>query len=388
MPNRRGVLAGLLWGGCACGASAAEPVDVALGGFAYAGEAATLDRRFPFSRQFERQRTESGRPLHRQILDDAARLPGAVRLVPGIDELKGRDRALAVALVVGAETSSVERIGKAWKLLSVVRGQVLFFDFKSMAVVRAYPISFGNPEALDHEPGPDERLAGMARVYEGTGGKPGLLERFALALQAATLPAQAPRLLQVTESTLESDAVTVLPQALGAEPITAQTWLADLVGEAISTRAQVPIVPFAKGYAIGNVMSLRVADGSVFQLRLPTPDYEIRVHLARFKRVTFGQSAAGTALVYGSWARVKVVEPLLNKVFLEAEFKNGESKRVPANQDAVDDFPAFYDSLNGLFVKLARAIDGQEREWVQAATTAPDIQRQLAATKELVRLCR
>jgi hypothetical protein len=272
--------------------------------------------------------------------------------------------------------------------LTVVRGQVLFFDFKSMAVLRAYPISFGSPEPLDHEPTPAERLAGIVRVYEGAAGRPGLLERFAQALQAATLPSQTSRLLQVTQATLEPDAIGVLPAALNAEPTTAQTWLADLVGEAISTRAKVPVVPFAKGYAIGNVMSLRVADGSVFQLKLPQPDYEIQAQLLRFRRVTTGQTAAGTALVYGSWARLKVVEPLLNKVFLDAEFKNGEAKRVPATQDVVDDFPAYYDSLNGLFVKLARAIDGQEKDWVAAAATAPDIQQQLAATKELVQRCR
>lgn len=387
MPLAGGLLVGRA-AGLHASSTVAEPAEAALAGLAFAGDASTLEQRFPLSRRYEQSQAAAGNPVYRQLHRAASRQPGGVRLVDGFDSLQGRDQALAVALVIGSETSSVEQIGAAWRLLTLVRGQVLFFDFKAMAVVRAYPISFGNPAVLAHAPGPDDRWAGIVRLYEGWGGRPGLIDRFANALRDATVPTQATRLLQVTQATLDPSVEALLPPSLRADATTAQTWLADIIGEAWSGGARVPLVPFSKGYAIGNVMPMRVADGRVFQLKLPTPDYEIQVHLARWRRVQVGQTAAGTALVYGSYAQVKLTEPLLGKVYLDAEFKNGAAKRVPASQAATDDFPAYYDSLNGLFVKLAEAIEGGQADWVRSATTSPDIQAQLATTRELMNSCR
>ena len=73
-----------------------------------------------------------------------------------------------------------------------------------------------------------------------------------------------------------------------------------LVGEALSTRAGVPIVPYAKGYAVGNVMSMRISDGDVYNLKLPKPDYEIGVELSALRKVKYGGAAAGEC---GSRAR-------------------------------------------------------------------------------------
>jgi hypothetical protein len=71
----------------------------------------------------------------------------------------------------------------------------------------------------------------------------------------------------------------VLPDYLKSTPGAKETWAADLVSEAISTRVGVPMVPYTKGYAVGNVMSMQVMDGEVFNLTLPKPDYEIEVDL-------------------------------------------------------------------------------------------------------------
>ncbi|MFX5602638.1 hypothetical protein ABTD90_19000, partial [Acinetobacter baumannii] len=93
----------------------------------------------------------------------------------------------------------------------------------------------------------------------------------------------------------------LLPDVLKSAPGALENWAADLAGEAISTRAGVPILPFSKGYAIGNVMSFRVSDGAVWDLKLPKPDYEISVDLTGFKKVRFSEVEGGaTTYVYGA----------------------------------------------------------------------------------------
>lgn len=305
-----------------------------------------------------------------------------------INELKGNDQNLVASLVISSETVSVERFGNIRKLFVLLRGQALFFDFKSMSVVRTYPVSFGYVDNFQHDPSPQEILERVRLVYEGSDNKPGLYSRYASALAGAVLPTQVPRYMQVTKATLAPEMLAVLPDYLKSSPSTAETWAADLVGEAISTRVGIPIVPYSKGYAVGNVMSMQVMDGEVFNLTLPNPDYEIEVDFKNVKKIKFSESAGGASFVYGTYADIKIHEPMSGTQYLNTSLKNGETKVIPASQTYVDDFPAYYDSINGMFVKLSETIAGKDSGWIKKAASVSDIDSQIAKTTKLMNLCK
>ncbi|WP_231586155.1 hypothetical protein [Pandoraea apista] len=363
---------------------------VTFAGAAYGGDAASIDKRFPYSRAYESGLKAAGDSPYKRLLAAVAKNPARhLTLTTGpIDQLKGRDQALVVSLVINTETVSVERFGAIRKLFVLLRAQVLFFDFKSMTVLRSYPVSFGYVDNLDHEPTRAEVLDRVRMVYDGANGKPGLYARFADSLAQAQLPDQAPRYLQVTHVEVAPEAVAVLPDYLKGTPGAAQTWVADMVSEAISTRIGVPVVPYSKGYAIGNVMSMQIMDGTVFNLKLPQPDYEIDVTLKNLKKIKYSENAVGTAYIYGSYADVAIREPLTGTTYLNTSLKNGEVKPVPASQTWVDDFPAYYDSVNGLFVKLAESVAGADTSWVKSAASASDISSQIDKTMGLMKLCK
>ena len=295
-----------------------------------------------------------------------------------------------MALVIGSETVSKEQFGQLHKLMVLIRGQTMFFDFKSMNVVRAYPISFAYIDLFDHAPTETEIQARVKMVYEGANGKPGLIARFSNAVARASIPAQVSRYLQITNVQVKPEALESLPNYIKSEPGAAETWAADLVSEAISTRAGIPLVPYAKGYAIGNVMSLRVSDGAVYQLKLPKPDYEINVEFSGFKKVKFSEVEGGaTSFIYGAYSNIRIVEPLGNVTYLDTNLKNGETRVIPASQKYVDDFPHFYDALNLTFVKLATLIDGKsDDKWIKSAASAKGIDQQISQTRELFRICK
>ena len=381
----------LAWLVCSQSAFAQQAPEVAFAGFAYSGSASTMAARFPHSQRYEEELQTAGTSMGqnlRRLLD--ATPPSHLKIVSQIEALKGRDQALAVALVIGSETVSVEQFGNAHKLMVLIRGQAMFFDFKSMNVLRAYPVSFAYIDLLDHPPTADEVLARVKLVYQGTGDKAGVLARFAQNVAKAQIPPGVPRFLQVTSVQLKPEALEVLPAYIKSEPGAAETWAADLVSEAISTRVGVPIVPYAKGYAIGNVMSMRISDGTVFELKLPQPDYEIKVELSGFRKVKFSEVQDGaSSFVYGAYAQMHIEEPLSRKAYLSTALKNGETRVIPASQRHVDDFPHFYDAVNGLFVKLAQAMDGKgDEKWLRSAASAKDIDLQIQSTRELMKQCK
>ncbi|MDM0232275.1 hypothetical protein [Variovorax arabinosiphilus] len=368
----------------------AQGTPVTLAGLAFSGDAASLDQRFPYSRAYEKGLEQAGDRAYARIQANiAATPPRHLTIAPGmIEELKGRDQAIVTSLVVNSETVSVEHFGSLRKLFVLIRAQALFFDFKTMTVVRSYPLSFAYIDVFDREPTKAEVLARVQAVYEGAANKPGIFVRYANVLADATLPSQVPRLLKVSKVSLDPSVMASLPPYLKSEPGMAETWAADIVSEAISTRAGVPLIPYSQGYAVGNVFAMRVSDGTVFTLKLPEPDYTIAVDLTGIKKVKFGSVAAGDSFVYGTYATMKIEQPLMGTAYLHTALKNGETKVVPATQTYVDDFPAYYDSWNGLFTRLATAVATKDMGWVKAAAAAPDIEAQILKTNLLMSQCK
>jgi hypothetical protein len=365
--------------------SNAQATDVAYAGFAYSGDYQSIASRFPYSKQFEATLGASGiNGILQKKLPSIQ--PQSYALVPRIDELVGRDQAIAVALVMTNETVSTEQIAAVYKLFVQLRGQAMFFDFKSKSVIRAYPFSFAYIDALPSPPTEEQKIERIGYVYNGISGKPGILERFAGALTQATIPTTVPRFVQVSNVTVGDEARGEFPDAYknGA----AETWIADTLGEAISSKMGIPILPYAKGYAIGSVMSMTVADGTVFNLKLPEPDYQFSVNISKLKKILYSDKAAGKSYIYGTLADLKLEEPLSATAYLKSPMKNGEVKIVPANQANTEDFPAFQDSMRGLFTKLSAAVAGETTPWLKSASEASDIEKQIASTRELLKSCK
>ncbi|HEY0062370.1 MAG TPA: hypothetical protein VGC21_09635 [Telluria sp.] len=336
--------------------------------------------RFPISKRLEASLQSE---LRQKV---AAVKPEHFSLVARIDDLQGRDQAVAVAMVVTSESVSTERFGNVYKVLVQLRAQAMFFDFKSKTVVRAYPISFAYIDALSAPPTQEQITERISTVYRGAGGKPGLIQRFVDTLARATIPAQVPRFVQVTNVSVGDEAREQFPAHLRGAA--GDTWIADALGEAISSKLGIPILPYAKGYAIGNVMSMTIGDSTVYNLTLPKPDYEFSADIVKLKKVLYSEQAAGKSFIYGTLAKIQLIEPLSDTAYLRSNFKNGEVKVVPATQQTTDDFPAFEDSMRGLFAKLSRAVGGEEQVWLKSAADAKDIDQQITKTRELLKSCK
>lgn len=359
--------------------------DVSFAGLAYSGDSRSIPARFPYSKRFDS--SLPGRGIDGILQKDLASIhPQNFTLVGTLDELKGRDEAVVVAFVLTNETVSTEQIGRVYKLLIQVRGQVLFFDFKSMMVLRAYPVSFAYIDALMEPPSEAIKDRDMGYVFNGSNGKPGIISRFEESLTKAKLPTASSRYLQVTTVQISDQARSIFPSEYGSG--LAETWLADTFSEKLSTKLDIPILPYSKGYAIGNRMAIKVSDSTVYDLALPKPDYEFTLDLLKLKTVPYEIQAAGKSLIYGTLASVKLEEPLSAHVYMDDQFKNGEVKLVPASQANTDDFPAYEDSINGLFTKLFGVISGDNNPWIKSAAIGPNTDKEIAATRELLKSCK
>jgi hypothetical protein len=360
---------------------------ITYAGFAYAGDSENVATRFNYSKRYEARLKDQGTDVYaklRQVVQ-GARYPFELNMSDAA-ELKG-DETLVTSLTVTSETISEETFGSVHKLLVQIRAQAMIFDFQNKLLLRAYPLSFAYLDALDHAPSDVEIDERIAKAYEGAQGKDGIFGRYREALVHATLPRNDGLFLQITNVTIDPDAMASVPPVLTQQRGAPETWVADHLDEALNSYAGVPVIPYSVGYALGNVMQMHLAN-SDFSIKFPDPNVQVSVELTGVKRVQYAQNNVGTSYIYGTFATIKIatqgnVHPVLN-----ASFKNGEVKEVPVTQGYVDDLPAYNDSIRGLFNKLSDELGGKDTPWLKSATTTPDIAAQLAASRGLLQKCK
>ncbi len=365
-------------------------LDVYFAGFAWLGDAATLDAHYPHSRALNRHEDAGVAPLDAAV---SARLRAAKfeSFTPKFDELGslGADSpsSLALAFVLDRETVSVETIGETRKILVELAGQALFFDFRESAVVAAFPIVNQYRDVKQSEVMREDIAAIVRDMYFGTN-TVNVLDDFTRTLAGVKLNPNVTRRIQVAEVSFEPALRALMPERFARDDRALRNTLAQEFSKYLSAGQGIPVLPYSVGQAIGNRMAGRFSDGSVFDLRIPEADYVIGLDLRNLRKIEYEKTAAGTSFVYGAYLNINVSEPLSRTVFLDATIKNGATKIVPASQASVDDWPAFQEALLALMEKFSNALIRPEAAWASKHSEDPTLVKEMKTLQKVLQSCR
>ena len=368
----------------------ADSVPVYWSGFAYQGDFATGAERYPFTSGLLELKDGEMPILNRTLKELVERVSNESFFIE--TEKYGQlgpdaSSSVALAFVLDRETVSVEQFGNEYKLLVELSAQALFFDFKEMSVLASYPIIVQYIDVLQNPPGDSDVRPIVDGLYLG-GVQVNIFDEFIETLTAAELNLNVNRRLQVTDVSVGEEVKAQLPPEFRTNTAALAESLGREFSSKLSANQNIPVLPFTKGYAIGNVMAMRFADQSVLNLKIPEPDYEIRLDLKKLVRIEYSKVAAGTTYIYGSYLHVNVVEPLSGRPFLDRTIKFGAIKKVPATQRSVDDWPAYQDSLSGLIHEFAAAISSPDKDWAKKHIGEASATDELLAFSQVVTSCR
>jgi hypothetical protein len=365
-------------------------LDVYFAGFAWLGDDASLDASYPYSRALNARTGTAVSPLDAAV---SARLRTAAfdGFTVKFDELGslGPDSpsTLALAFVLDRETVSVETIGDTRKILVELAGQALFFDFRESAVVASFPVVDQYRHVKQSEV-TREDIAAIVRNMYFEPGNVNVLDDFAHTLATMRFNPNVTRRIQVTEVQYQPSLRPLLPEHFAHDDRGFRIALAQDFSKYLSAAQGIPVLPYAVGSAIGNRMAGRFSDGTVFDLRIPEPDYSIRLNLENLRKIEFERSPAGTSYVYGAYLHIRADEPLSNTVFLDATIKNGASKIVPASQTVVNDWPAYQEALLVLMERFAAALSKPEAAWATKHSEDAAMLKEMKTLQKVLQSCR
>lgn len=357
-------------------------------GFAFTGQATTRADVAPHSTAvIERRGAEA---LNQQLGGALRRQPPAhLQLISDqLAKLDGTTSATVLAAALDRELVSVEPIGDQYKVLVEVALQALFFDFRERQVIASYPLTLQRIDLREDRPDEDEINAIVADLLYGSAGS-SLPTVLAQTLSNAQLPNASVRRLQVGAVTLSEAARAKLPDPSLEAPLRAT--LAHELSKTLSSNTGIGLLPPATGEAIGGAMAARFADGKVYQLKIPEPDYVIKLQLDAMKSGVISETAAMKTMLFGAFFQISVVEPFSGKVFFDQPLRKGATKVVPVTQWQVDQWSASYETvlagLDAFAGAAARRADS--RAWLEEQKPGGrPLQQQTQALQELIKSCR
>lgn len=370
--------------------SSAGAAEVSVSGFAFAGDFAAAAQRFPYTyKLFERQKAsdKATDTFSYQVIDKARNVKNAsFEFTPGGSVHLKNDRALMAVLMLTGETVAIENYGAYHKSFINLRGDTLIFDYKSQTIVRSCPVNVVLFDATTARP-TDERIGNFINDLIRRDDAKGLITQAVRCLGKATPPTEGAQTVQVRKGVVAAEALTLFPEPLRNHPEAASAMLAGALGSTLSTRLGLSMLPDSIGHA-GGVMSMRLENGDDIKLKLPEGDYVFDVSLNKFAKIKTAETNVSATYVYGAYMTMHLAEPMLATSYIDTDLKNGEVAVVPAGQINSDDFAAYQDAIQGLFVKFSDSLQQPGSKWLATAASVKTIESQMSSAREILRKCK
>jgi hypothetical protein len=328
----------------------AKDQKVFYGGFAFAGNASEVEKNYPLALKLNATDSQSQSFFEAQartfFKNHARNLP---RIDLQFEDLaRPEDPAVVLALALTDEKVLREQLGSFHKLVIQLGFELLALDFRTMEVAVSRPIYIEFIDASRDSFSDDDVVARMRKMIEGNSSQ--LFTAIREKSEDFQIRGRNQSTLQIRTVSIGEKALPFLPDAYRQSTNTYAQAIGQQFGALLAGKAGLAMLPYAKD-ALNSKMSLRFADASMLQFRIPSPTFAVDVELKGYKKILDKSTAAESLWLYGAFLGIRVYEPEFNKVFFDAPVKFGVPKVVPASQQTVDEFPIVSEALQGAFVE-------------------------------------
>ncbi len=280
-------------------------------------------------------------------------------LVDDLGHLKAGDD-LAVTFAIDYEKVSHEQFGDRIKIIAEISGQIIIFDFSSQTLVANYPIAAASngliksSEDLQLE---SEKL--LSSLYLGDEATDGILQLAAKKLSLIKPERKIGLRFQIKEFNFSETTLMLVPETVNINA--EMQYLGQYVSAQLSHQHNVSVLPFVKGYAINNTMAGRFADGAIYNLSLPPPDYTFQFDFMNAKSQIFNEDD----LLFACQLNMQFTQAITNKQYINTTLYYGIPKLVAKNQKNIDEWAAYVDCLEVFVDELISQLARPDKKWLK-----------------------
>lgn len=283
--------------------------------------------------------------------------PEHLRLENGLANIKSGQN-IVVTLAIDKEKISEEVIGDITKIIAEISAQILFFDFSTMTLVANYPLSIAKNHVIRAgADAPSSHRQLIEDLYLGAENEKGILDLAAEKLSTIHINEKSGIRFQIKNVSTSENVAKHLPPQLSPQRF--NQFLGQYFSAQLANKYDIAVLPYVKGYAIGNKMAGRFSNGDIFNLTLPEPDYSFSITFSNIKQQPYRDGN----LLFASRAQFRFEESLEKTAYIDGYFHYAVAKLISKNHSVIDAWSAYEDAIETLLNDLIGQLGAPQREW-------------------------
>lgn len=346
--------------------------EVSYAGVAYLGDYEFIQSSYPLSLALNHENADAPYEGDLPSIDERLRTligdtpPKYIDLYYGLGDIN-KSKSLAMAVAIDRELVSVEqfKIHRVFtKIVFDVSAQLLFFDFHSMSLVNSVPIQFAANHTVDGKKtitkGDSLELAKLLYFSED-----GFLHAIVQKLKDVRLKELNARRFQLTSVNLHERVLDKM--ACCRNNAQFKQYVGQLFTTQLASQYAITVLPYNRGYGLGNQLPGRFANGNIFSLKVPESDFEFGIDVKNFSKQKKGHN-----LIYGTQINFSFTEPFRDQTYIKSDYRYGVHKIAAENRLSADDWAAYEDAIESLLSDLVSQLAAPARAWHKAHAREPD----------------
>ncbi len=335
-----------------------------LAGVAFLSADSDADALFPIARAVtKRAERGDGQPslLNKALLD--AMIGAGMPVRTDLAARTGR----ALAFAFDDEYQVVEQFGAVHRVATVVSGQLLMVDFRTQQVLSAMPVTLDFLYLSDARPDAATQEKIVAQITEKflDGSPAGVFPSAVRVYQNLIPAADGGCLVKLGDVTFDASLIDATKGRFGTDSTRLRRVLQAQLGRTWMTASRQAMLPSGASQATGRMQG-RFANGEVFNLRIPSADYELHFTGIAAKRGVAGQNAVlrveGTGLRY----RLLVTDAELKQPVTSGTFATVQMDTLSASSPPLDGWSAISNAVKSLTGSIGAAAVRDDRKWLQS----------------------
>ena len=352
-------------------------------GFAYASTDSNVEKLFPFTYRINKDNI-----LSKELLKRLNQRPDvANRVTPQLGNTKVGSQ-ISIAFALNREDFEVQLYENQYLVIVTLMSTVLAFDRATSQIVATFPVQIRYTKLFNQKPTNVDETKMISDLYfddiraqDGTSAN--AFEVWINKLSKTQIKERYPHYLQVGEFKIDQDARGEMQKA-SIDEIAFKNQISLILESLIASNNDVPVLPSTVGNAIGNAMTYRFSDLGSLNLKIPPANVDIQFTLRGFRKKSIDEGAT-KQYIYRALGNIKIVQPDLNKVYLDENIYETTIIVNPITSDLrFNDWQQYQKTLLTLMNGVSMQFRKNESKWLdEHASRGQGAAQPFKATVEL-----
>ncbi len=266
----------------------------------------------------------------------------------------------------------------------VLNFQIIFFNAKNNNLAASIPLEVSKVINSSEPLSKKQLIEELKKMYEVE-----VMQNFFNLANNFNLKNKYNNRIGITKVIFEENAEKYISKNTKTNDIFKKNKFAKSLSSLLSYNNNIAVVPYGEDRTT-SVIKLTFQN-STREIKLPNPDYHIHLTIRGFKSILFKEGNIDEQWIYGSYVRIKLIQPDLDKVYFDEKFKNGLnvefSKRATKNKESFE-WIFYMDSLKILFDEFSKQTIKIDKKWLKSSSDNKKIHKLFKKVNEIYDKCK